>query len=135
MMDLQIIALNPRNSIKRAVARFCLLNKLSLMDYDFDRLVRRVQDGGYPSAVKWVTRYLTEFGYSTQEKKEMLYRFTIEYNTEMYLRQFPKGNRAVERIIAGNREPEDNQFFQETLYDIVKANKLQKELIDKQLAS
>lgn len=133
MFNLKNIVFSNRKSIKRAVARFFYLKNISINEEDFDKLVRRTQDSGYNSAIKFLTIYLEKLGTPLKLKKDLLFQFTIEYNTEMYLRQFPKGNKSIERIISGDKTPEDISFFKNYLYDIVKANKLQVEVIENYL--
>ena len=129
-MNFEEIAKGRRNSIKRAIARFCFLNKVNLSEEEFNSLVRRTQRSGYKSAVKFIAEYFKEKGFSNHDIRRILYSFTIEYNTENYCREFPQGNKAVDRILTGNRLLEDEKFFKETLYDIVKANKLQISIIN-----
>jgi hypothetical protein len=133
LFNLKELALTKRKSIKRAIARFFYLKNLPVTEEDFETLVRRTQDSGYNSAIKFLSIFLEKKGTPLQEKRQLLLQFTIEYNTEMYCRQFPKGNKSIERIIDGYKTPEDEQFFKEYLYDIVKANKLQLQVIDKYL--
>lgn len=133
MFDLKAIALTKRKSIKRAIARFFYLKNILISEEDFDVLVRRTQDSGYNSAIRFLSKFFEQRGTPLKTKEQFLYQFTIEYNTEMYCRQFPKGNKSIERIIDGYKTPEDEKFFKEYLYDIVKANKLQLKVIDKYL--
>lgn len=133
MFDLKSVAYSKRKSIKRAIARFFYLKRLPISEKEFNTLVRRTQDSGYNSAIKFLSIYFEKRGTPYNQKKEYFFQFTIEYNTEMYLHQFPKGNQAIERILEGSATPEDKIFFKNYLYDIVKANKLQLEIIDKYL--
>lgn len=52
-MDFKEIASTNRISIKRAVARFCYLKNIPLSKEEFHILVRRTQDSGYRSAIKF----------------------------------------------------------------------------------
>lgn len=124
-----IISTN-RKSIKRAIARFCYLNSIDLTEEEFNIFVRRTQQSGYRSAVRYLTTYLRDNGVINHKIKKLLFLFTIEYNIENYCRQFPLGNNAVDRIVKGIRLPEDEKFFSEILFDIVKANKLQVLIIE-----
>lgn len=133
MIDLQMIAFTKRKSIKRSTARFFYLKNLLVSEEEFETMVRRTQDSGYNSGIKYLAFYLEKQGTPLKLKRQLLFQFTMEYNTEMYLRQFPKGNASIERILNGCRTTEDELFFKDYLYDIVKANKLQLEIIDKYL--
>ncbi|PLS19111.1 hypothetical protein CVD28_01505 [Bacillus sp. M6-12] len=133
MFNLKELAYTKRKSIKRAIARFFYLKNLPVTEEEFDTLVRRTQDSGYNSAIKFLAIYLEKRSTPLQEKRQLLLQFTIEYNTEMYCRQFPQGNKSIERIMEGYKTPEDERFFKEYLYDIVKANKLQLEVVDRYL--
>lgn len=133
MFNLKEIAFSKRKSIKRAIARFFCLKHLPITQEEFDTLVRRAQDSGYNSAINFLAIYFEKKGTALKEKRQLLLQFTIEYNTELYCKQFPKGNQSVQRILEGYRTPEDEQFFREYLYDVVKANKLQLKVIDNYL--
>lgn len=133
MFDLKVIAFTKRKSIKRSIARFCYLKDVTLSESQFETIVRRTQDSGYNSGIKFLAIHLEKHGTPLRKKRQLLFQFTMEYNTEMYCRQFPKGNRSIERILEGCRTPEDEAFFKDYLYDIIKANKLQLEVIDKYL--
>lgn len=52
-MDFKEIASRNRISVKRAVARFCYLKNIPLSKEEFHILVRRTQDSGYRSAIKF----------------------------------------------------------------------------------
>lgn len=133
MFDLKEIAFTKRKSIKRSIARFFYLKDVVVSESEFETIVRRTQDSGYNSAIKFLAFHLEKQGTPLQKKRQLLLQFTMEHNTEMYCRQFPKGNRSIERILDGCRTPEDEAFFKDYLYDIVKGNKLQLEVIDKYL--
>lgn len=129
MVNYKEIASTNRISIKRAIARFCFLKGIYLPQNDFKILVRRTQDNGYRSAIRFLSNYFNNL--SKDQKKQLLYQFTIEYNLEMcYCRQFPETNKVVKNIMNGNRTPESDRFFKEVLFDIVKANKLQEQIIN-----
>lgn len=131
-MDFKEIANTNRISVKRAVARFCYLKNIPLSKEEFHILVRRTQDSGYRSAINFFSRHFRH--YPPDKKKQLLYQFTIEYNTEMvYCRQFPEGNKVMKEFLAGIRTQGKKQFFQDVLYDIVKANSLQQQIIDQYL--
>lgn len=129
-MDFKEISSSNRKSIKRSIARFCFKNSVSLTEEEFRILVRRTQDSGYRSAIKFLSKYFKDINMLNSEIRKNLFSFTIEYNIENYCKQFPSGNKAVERILSGIRLPEDERFFKKTLFDIVKANKIQIEIID-----
>lgn len=132
MIDYKEIASTNRISIKRAIARFCYLKNIYMSDKDFYTLVRRTQESGYRSAIKFLSRYFSNM--NLQDKKQLLYQFTIEYNAEViYCRQFPEGNKVMQNLLNGIRTPEQEQFFKEVLFDIIKANKLQQQIINKYL--
>lgn len=131
MFDLEAIAFNKRKSIKRAVARFFYLKSISINESEFHTLVRRTQSSGYKSAIKYLSSFFELQHLPSKEKKQLLLQFTIEYNMELYLRQFPSANKSVERIASGEKTAEDEQFFKQFLYDIVKANKLQLQIVEK----
>lgn len=131
MFDLKTFAFSKRKSVKRAVARFFHLKNIQIKEEEFWTLVRRTQSSGYTSAIKYLSTFFDHL--SLKDKKQLLLQFTIEYNIEMYCRQFPSGNKSVERIVTGEKTAEDEQFFREVLYDIVKANKLQIQMIEKHL--
>lgn len=70
--------------------------------------------------------------YTKNKRKE--YKFTIEYNAEVvYCRQFPEGNKVMMNLLNGVRTPEQEKFLKEVLFDIVKTNKLQEQIINKYL--
>ena len=128
-MDFRKIADTNRVSIKRAVARFCYLRNIPLSEEEFFTLVRKTQDSGYRSAIRFLSRYFSH--YPPKKRRQLLYQFTIEYNTEMvYCRQFPEGNKTMKEFLAGVRTPEQKRFFKDVLYSIVKANPLQQQIID-----
>lgn len=132
MIDFREITNTNRISIKRAIARFCYLKNIYMSDKDFYTLVRRTQESGYRSAIKFLSRYFSNM--NLQDKKQLLYQFTIEYNAEViYCRQFPEGNKVMQNLLNGIRTPEQEQFFKEVLFDIIKANKLQQQIINKYL--
>lgn len=131
MFNLKEIAFVKRKSVKRSIARFFYLKDVKVSKNQFETMVRRTQDSGYESGIKFLTIHLERQGTPLQKKRQLLLQFTMEYNTEMYCRQFPKGNRSIERILDGCRTTSDEKFFKDYLYDIVKANKLQLEVIDK----
>jgi hypothetical protein len=133
MFDLKTIVFSKRKSVKRAVARFLHLKNIQINEEEFLTLVRRTQSSGYKSAIKYLSTLLEPQNLSLKDKKQLLLQFTIEYNIELYCRQFPSGNKSVERILSGEKTAEDEQFFREFLYEIVKANKLQLQIIDKYL--
>lgn len=133
MYALKEIAFTKRKSVKRAVARFFYIKKMDISEFEFDKLVRRTQESGYNSAIKFLSVFLEKQSIPLKEKRQLLLQFTIEYNSEMYCRQFPQGNKSIERILEGSKTIEDHLFFTEYLYDIVKANKLQLQVIDKYL--
>lgn len=121
-----------RISIKRAIARFCYTKKINICEDDFLKLVRRTQDNGYASGVHTLYAIFSLDGIDKKNIKKLLYSFTIEYNMEMiYFRMFPKGNKNVHNIVFDGKNKEDRDFFDNKLYDIVKANALQKEIIEK----
>ncbi|WCK57255.1 hypothetical protein PP175_29125 (plasmid) [Aneurinibacillus sp. Ricciae_BoGa-3] len=130
MPDLKEIAFRKRKSIKRAIARFCYLKNIDISPDEFEAWVRRTQDSGYNSSIRFFALYLEKKGTPLKEKRQLLLQFTIEYNTEMYCKQFPNANQSVERILSGERLPEDESFFKQYVYDIVKANKLQLQVIE-----
>lgn len=134
MLDIKEMAFSKRKSTKRAVARFFHTKNILIGEESFETLVRRTQASGYNSAIKFLSFYFEEQGVSPREKRQLLLQFTIEYNIEMYCRQFPSGNKTVERILLGERTAEDERFFKESLYDVVKANKIQLQTIDKYLS-
>ena len=57
MINFKEIAYTNRVSIKRAIARFCYLKNVYLSEKDFDILVRRTQESGYHSAIKFLSCY------------------------------------------------------------------------------
>lgn len=130
MYDLKEITHSSRKGIKRAVARFCYLKDIPLSESQLNILVRRTQESGYKSAIRFLSIYLDNLIKTKSKKKQLLFQFTIEYNTELYCKQFPNGNKAINRILSGDKTPDDDKFFKETLYEIVKANKLQIEIIN-----
>lgn len=132
MIDYKEIANTNRISIKRAIARFCYLKNVYLSDEDFHTLVRRTQKSGYRSAIKFLSQRFSNM--NPRDKKQLLYQFTIEYNAEVvYCRQFPEGNKVMKNLLNGIRTPEQEKFFKEVLFDIIKANKLQEQIINKYL--
>lgn len=132
MIDYKEIANTNRISIKRAIARFCYLKNVYLSDEDFHTLVRRTQESGYRSAIKFLSQRFSNM--NPRDKKQLLYQFTIEYNAEVvYCRQFPKGNKVMKNLLNGIRTPEQEKFFKEVLFDIIKANKLQERIINQYL--
>ena len=131
-MDYKELASTNRISIKRAIARFCYLKNIPLSEDDFHTLVRRTQDSGYRSAIKFLSAYFSS--YTIPKRKQLLYQFTIEYNSELiYCRQFPEGNKVMQSLLEGNRTSEQKAFFTQVLFHIVKANPLQEEIIKKYL--
>lgn len=134
MFDIKEIAFSKRKSTKRAIARFLYQKNIIISEKDFNTLVRRTQSSGYRSAVKFLSRMFNQSSISLSDKKQLLLQFTIEYNIETYCRQFPSQNKTIERILSGDRTPEDQRFFKETLFSVVKANKIQLQVIDKYLS-
>jgi hypothetical protein len=125
------IALNNRKSIKRGIARFIYLNNIDIDWCDFETLVRRTQNSGYRSAINFLSIFYNTYSDEIMlSKKEFMYKFTIEYNIEMLLKQFPNKNRTIVNIINGIKTQSDNEEFKRDLYPIVKANKLQTDIID-----
>lgn len=121
-----------RISIKRAIARFCYNKKINICQDDFKKLVRYTQDNGYEKGVNFLYNFLYREGINIPDIQKLLYSFTIEYNMEMiYFRMFPMGNKNVHNIVFGKSNNEDKEFFNKVLYDIVKANILQKKIIEK----
>lgn len=131
MIDFKEISYTNRISIKRAIARFCYVKNIQLSEDDFYILVRRTQESGYKSAVRFLSNHFDTIGLNAYNKKQLMFQFTIEYNIEMYCKQFPEGNKTVKRILDNQRDAKDEKFFKEVLYDIVKANKIQIQIIDK----
>ena len=130
MIDFKKIAHTNRISIKRAIARFCYLKNVYLSEKDFYTLVRRTQESGYRIAIKFLSQYFANI--NQRDKKQLLYQFTIEYNAEViYCRQFPEGNKVMTNLLDGIRTSEQEKFFKEVLFDIIKANKLQEQIINK----
>lgn len=126
---IKIAAYSNRKSIKRAIARFCILKNINLTAEEFETVVRRTQESGYESAVKF---FAAKFiGFSNWKKKQLLYQLTIEYNTEMYVKGFPKANKVITNLLNGIKDSDEHNFFKNTLFDIVKANSLQETIIDK----
>jgi len=122
-------AYSNRKSIRRAIARFCVLKNITITADEFETVVRRTQESGYESAVKF---FATKFiGFSNWKKRQLLYQLTIEYNTEMYVKSFPKANKVIANLLNGVKDPDEYDFFKNTLFDIVKANLLQEAVIDK----
>lgn len=130
MLNIKEIAFSKRKSTKRAIARFLYAKNIPLSEGDFQTLVRRTQTSGYSSAIRFLSRYLSTNGYSPNDIKQLLLQFTIEYNIETYCRQFPIRNKVIERILSGQRTVEDQLFFKKSLYEVVKANKLQLQVIE-----
>jgi hypothetical protein len=132
MIDFKEIAYTNRISIKRAIARFCYLKNVYLSEQDFHTLVRRTQESGYRSAIKFLSQYFANT--NPRDKKQLLYQFTIEYNAEVvYCRQFPEGNKVMINLLNGIRTQKQEKFFKEVLFDIIKANKLQEQIINKHI--
>lgn len=131
MFDIKAISLSKRKSVKRATARFLYTKNITLQESNFNTLVRRTQDSGYPSAIRFLSHHLHDSGYATPEIRQLLLQFTIEYNVETYCRQFPSKNKTIERILSGDKNAQDEIFFKESLYPVVKANKLQLDVINK----
>lgn len=134
MLNLNKIVFTKRKSIKRAIARFIMIKNIDINEEDFNTLVRRTQDGGFESGIKYLSTLFNSQMISMKNRKQLLYQFTIEYNTEMYCKQFPKGNAVLERIVLGKKSDEDVEFFKDTLYDIVKSNKIQCKIIESYLS-
>lgn len=130
-MELFAIVSKNRISIKRAVARFFYTKKIQVSEDMFYKIVRRTQDNGYKSGIDALYTLFAAKGYKKQKIKSLLYSFTIEYNMEMnYFRMFPQGNKNIKNILFDGKSAEDKAFFNTVLYDIVKANALQTNIID-----
>lgn len=124
-------AFSTRKSIRRAIARFCYLKKINITDTEFEIVVRRTQESGYESAIKF---FADKFSNETRwKRRQLLYQLSIEYNTEMYIKAFPKANKVIQNLLAGIKDQDSQDFFKNTLFDIVKANSLQEAVIDKYL--
>jgi hypothetical protein len=127
--NLKAIASTNRKSVRRAIARFCYLKDVNLTPLQFETVVRRTQESGYESGVKFFADYFS--GKTKWERKQLLFQFSIEYNMENHARSFPRSNKVISNILNGYKDPEDNKYFKDVLFSIVKANTLQEEIINK----